>query len=610
MKHTYHYTEYIEQIKAYNALDEIAFGPEDGKEYVIAKLEERTAKKREIAEIANTIIREYVEVYEKEPEALTEEAAKELAGFAFTLFPAGTRIVSVDATDYGIYYRIAKILHGYYSRGDTENRVMAVNLCSLGHMMLINGHSFSWHESPFRGESIAFAANLDDEGLDRVARSRIMSNLARAAARAEGEFDIDELQSIRDALCSHAGDPPSDYENGVLDFFFDMVLQLFREHCIYAKDHGLKVDTEKARPLLHEAINRIGRDKFSLTYAADSGHLHVAAYFLGDITLDTLLERLINIQQQNENNENPFIRAQCLTISNCGYLTVFSRFSDLPKEEISKRCRERIDDVLPKLVKVTRMVNNVSFNRFIVQFLNAASLTGGFDDLADVILEATVYADKSLFIHTVMVRDISRAIFDHLIEKDPDVFEGVAGRSAEYVRTHKDEMKNLLSECCMYHDIGKFFMLDVVENSMRRLTDDEFGLIKDHPKNFEYIVQVPEDADERVKCIRDCALTHHLWHDGTKGYPAGAKHTKNRPFADILAVADSIDAATDYIGRPYHGEKTLDQLIEEIQREAGTRYGEAAAKALSAPEVREKLLYLTTVARKEVNYRIYAFNKL
>ena len=60
MKHTYEYTEYVEQIKAYNALEEISFTPEDGKEYVIAKLEERTAKKRETAGIANTIIREYL----------------------------------------------------------------------------------------------------------------------------------------------------------------------------------------------------------------------------------------------------------------------------------------------------------------------------------------------------------------------------------------------------------------------------------------------------------------------------------------------------------------------------------------------------------------------
>ena len=129
---------------------------------------------------------------------------------------------------------------------------------------------------------------------------------------------------------------------------------------------------------------------------------------------------------------------------------------------------------------------------------------------------------------------MSLAIFDYMIEKTPEVFGGVAGHDFDYIITHKDEMRKLLADCCMFHDIGKFFMLDIVENSMRKLTDDEFQIIKEHPEHFEHIYQVVDNHDERVTCIRDCALTHHLWHDGTRGYPH-TSHTKNRPFSDILA---------------------------------------------------------------------------
>ena len=208
-----------------------------------------------------------------------------------------------------------------------------------------------------------------------------------------------------------------------------------------------------------------------------------------------------------------------------------------------------------------------------------------------------------------MVRDMSRAIFDHMIEATPEVFDGVAGKDAAYIRDHREEMKKLLDECCLFHDIGKFFILDIVENSMRRLTDDEFGLIKQHPGHFTDIYQIIDDRDERVLCIRDCALTHHLWHDGTRGYP-NVPQTKNRPFADILAIADSIDAATDFLGRPYNSGKNIDQLIAEFQAEAGTHYGPEACAALSVPAVRDRLEYLITEGRREVYYRIYAFNKL
>ena len=170
-------------------------------------------------------------------------------------------------------------------------------------------------------------------------------------------------------------------------------------------------------------------------------------------------------------------------------------------------------------------------------------------------------------------------------------------------------MRALLDDCCMYHDLGKFWMIDLTENSLRRLTDDEFKIIKEHPQRFEDVYAHLDEDDERFMCIHDCALTHHLWHDGTRGYP-NVPQTKNRPFADILAVADSIDAATDFLGRPYNSGKTIDQLIEEFRAGAGTHYGPAACDALSVPEVRDKLEYLITEGRREIYYRIYAYNKL
>ena len=118
-----------------------------------------------------------------------------------------------------------------------------------------------------------------------------------------------------------------------------------------------------------------------------------------------------------------------------------------------------------------------------------------------------------------------------------------------------------------------------------------------------------DNLNERVKCIRDCALTHHLWHDGSKGYP-NVSHTKNRPYVDILAIADSIDAATDFLGRPYNSGKTIDELIEEFKSRAGSQYGKEATDALSNKEVRDKLEYLITEGREDIYYRIYAFNKI
>ena len=45
-----------------------------------------------------------------------------------------------------------------------------------------------------------------------------------------------------------------------------------------------------------------------------------------------------------------------------------------------------------------------------------------------------------------------------------------------------------------------------------------------------------------------------------------------RYFAVVLTVADSLDAATDNIGRCYNRAKPLRTLVGELQAQSGTRY--------------------------------------
>ena len=118
-----------------------------------------------------------------------------------------------------------------------------------------------------------------------------------------------------------------------------------------------------------------------------------------------------------------------------------------------------------------------------------------------------------------------------------------------------------LLSVCAGHNIGKYFCIDIVSNSSRRLTDDEFEIIKHHPLNFSAIYQ--GEMTPEFECIRDCALLHHRWFNEAGGYPR-EKHTANKPFVNILTIADCIDAATDNIGRPYGMGKTLEDLIQEF----------------------------------------------
>ena len=613
---TYPPEEYARQLAAYTELEALSFSPEDSRESVLAKLEERAAKKRVIADVANTIIREYIETFEKAPETLAVEDAEKLEA----LFASLTDATTHQNLDLGVTLRLARLLKAYYDRaGDLNGYVRALQDCVSIEAKLFGNHSNDYQGSAFTEECMRLAQRMD--ALPPASRAAFFETLymlccyhEKGAQEHGTARPLELFLRVDDFLLAHVGedDPALREAAGSLRVAYNVLL-LFISYCLWENRHGRAPETDRYRSRIERCAAALRRQLDAPAYAAErpsfESLLLQTDYHLGAISIEALLDGLTDLQAKAAESENPVVQASGLAQINYHYLFSLHHFGAFAPETVTELSRRRIRETLPRILQITRMINNVNFNLYMILFIAGASYTSGFDEFSNLLLEMTVYSDKVLFIHTAMVREMSRAIFDHLLETTPELFDGVAGHDTAFIRSHPEEMKKLLDDCCMFHDIGKFFMLDVVENSMRRLSDDEFRLIRSHPGAYEDIDENWALRDERQRCIHDCALTHHLWHDGTRGYPA-VSQTKNRPFADILAIADSIDAATDFLGRPYNSGKTIDELIAEFQAKAGTQYGPEAAAALSAPAVRNRLQYLITEGRKEIYYRIYAFNKL
>ena len=112
MTYTYPPEEYARQLEVYNELEKLSFSPEDSREYILSKLEERSTKKRVMADIANCCVREYIETFEKDPEAMTAEDAEKLSAFYNALHQRG--VIVPENTDYAIMLRIQQSLKRYY----------------------------------------------------------------------------------------------------------------------------------------------------------------------------------------------------------------------------------------------------------------------------------------------------------------------------------------------------------------------------------------------------------------------------------------------------------------------------------------------------------------
>jgi putative nucleotidyltransferase with HDIG domain len=132
--------------------------------------------------------------------------------------------------------------------------------------------------------------------------------------------------------------------------------------------------------------------------------------------------------------------------------------------------------------------------------------------------------------------------------------------------------QDLIHTAALLHDIGKFILPDEVLFANRKLTDDEWELIKQHPEQGAKLVERIEGYGP----VADIVLHHHEKFAGG-GYPAGIAGEQIPLGARIIAAADTYDVMTsrDSYRRPVSSEAAL----AELRRVSGTQLDPAVTAA-------------------------------
>jgi putative nucleotidyltransferase with HDIG domain len=121
-----------------------------------------------------------------------------------------------------------------------------------------------------------------------------------------------------------------------------------------------------------------------------------------------------------------------------------------------------------------------------------------------------------------------------------------------------------LKRAALLHDIGKLGVSNSILDKPGRLTDEEFGIIKNHPRLTYGILS-------RVSAFQPIAQTaanHHEKLDGT-GYHRGITGDDlDRP-SRILAVADIFDALSK--DRPYRAAMPMEKVISILDSDSGDK---------------------------------------
>lgn len=135
-----------------------------------------------------------------------------------------------------------------------------------------------------------------------------------------------------------------------------------------------------------------------------------------------------------------------------------------------------------------------------------------------------------------------------------------------------DEDVENVHAVALLHDIGKIGVPDSILNKPRRLTDEEYAIMKKHPSIGAEILKDINILDG----LDIGAKYHHERFDG-RGYPDGLKGNDIPYIAKIIGIADAYDAMSS--NRVYRKRFSDEKILEEIEKCKGTQFDPDVADA-------------------------------
>lgn len=216
---------------------------------------------------------------------------------------------------------------------------------------------------------------------------------------------------------------------------------------------------------------------------------------------------------------------------------------------------------------------------------------------------------RPTYIHSLMVSWLMGELLKRLLDTDPDILmhrDAGVWRCAnrDEVEARRAEFLRQAYQVGLYHDVGKTAVLEVISNYGRRLTKEEFQVITRHPYIGYWMLMALGDMNQ----CAESALGHHCYFNESAGYPLDiTDRSKNscNLLTDVLAVADSLDAGTDDIGRSYAVAKNFAALVAEFREGADVRYSGRVVKIFEDEAFVKDLEHRTMAKRREIYLTTY-----
>lgn len=562
--------------------------------------------------------------YQKDPESISDSEAREWFVFACRL------VDDYKQADLGLAYQLhTRLLRRARALGQWDSILEELYYCGLTlhymNAMVSNAQQNIYYEQirEYFEEGAAFLEHF--EALDSKSRAYIL--------RCLGNIRLGYVSFVPD----YAGSvDPEIYQNQIdcFDRAYKVLTdpelrtidpELPWEDYIYAMHFGrtgllslVRIDggNEKIREMVYESAcfvyerqERAAKRK-RLALSTRTVYAYSAArYHTGRITCDELMEILLAEAERDDEGDsmaNVIYRKLSLVTYLRFYLTCCSK-------ETRERLEQRVEAAEKRsyeFVKKTPMTDYFSQSVFYVRNTVMVEITSGeaaSQEKRTNLLHWFLACHRPTYVHSLMVAWLTKTLLVRLMEVRPDILEqDVAG--VWRGTNDRKAFLNSAGEAALFHDVGKISLLDVVSNYGRRLTDEEFRLIQLHPQIGYWML----NGIREMELCAEAAQNHHRYYNELGGYPfiAGRRGECHcNLLNDVITIADSMDAATDDIGRSYARGKSLADLVEELREGYDRRYAGYIVDLFDDPGYCERLEQMLKETRQRIYCKVYCKNR-
>jgi len=150
-----------------------------------------------------------------------------------------------------------------------------------------------------------------------------------------------------------------------------------------------------------------------------------------------------------------------------------------------------------------------------------------------------------------------------------------------------EEQQDLAHTAGLLHDIGKFIFPDSILFADRKLTDEDWEIVKKHPAQGARLVRRVDGYGP----VADIILAHHERMDGS-GYPNGVPGEEIPLISRMISVADTFDVMT--ARDSYRKPVPRPEAIAELRRVSGTQLDGTVVEAFVRLLERKALVFQHT----------------